>query len=136
VETAEEMLVSELPEVSERFDKLFQAFNNRYFDSKLPKYRVEVRYAVRTDRSSIDWRGQAIRIPVSSEPLMVARLLAGMARIATRGTNPTTYQKELFRLHEAGAPLWVPKALKALPADQFIEEFTRVSDGGQKAATQ
>jgi hypothetical protein len=136
VEAAEEMLDSELPRLSREFTELFQAFNDRYFGGKLPKYRVEVRYTVRADRSSIDWRGQAIRIPVSSEPLMVARLLAGMARIATRRSNPTIYQKELFRLQEAGAPLWVPKALQALPAHQFIDEFTRVVNGVQKAATQ
>jgi hypothetical protein len=111
------MLVSELPELSQRYQHLFAEFNARYFGSTLPNYRVLVVYfidwvalgytpAAHPSSGFIDRRGRIIKIRVGSgECFMTSVLVHEMAHAATNGWHGPRWTNEILRLYRAGAPV-------------------------------
>jgi hypothetical protein len=110
---------------SATFTRLFETFNRRYFEGKLPPHEVVVRLAISYYGRTV-WRaGRSIELLAGSEPRMVARLLDEMAYIAANdGYDSKSFRAEIERLSLAGAPLDVPDGMDALTADQFIALMT------------
>ena len=141
-EVAREMLRycgGELPALSKKLTGLYELFNERYFDGELPPYTVDVCYVINGFETSQLWRNvHKIRIRLCSEPRMVSRLLDEMARVATTDEYGECWNREMSRLHKAGAPLVVYEKMKYLSAEEFIAVATAPPriPLGKKAATQ
>jgi hypothetical protein len=84
---------------------LFHDFNQRYFDGKLPRYRVEVVEQLGVlVAGQIEKKQRCILLLASAlEPL--ATLLHEMAHAATNKFHGTQWQAEMRRLAKAGAPV-------------------------------
>jgi hypothetical protein len=107
--------------LSKKFTELFQLFNGRYFDGKLPAYTVLVRNAINGFATALICREpRIISILASSEARMVGRLLREMGRAATTDEYEDSWNTEMNRLHFAGAPLTVYDDMQGLSADAFI----------------
>jgi len=109
---ANEILESELPEMSIRFQKKFDEFNSEYFSMRLPAYTIKVLYDVGDFHPPVESDGiidrhrKLIRLRVSeSESLMVATLLHEMAHAATNGYHEIKWMSEMARLRDLGAPI-------------------------------
>jgi hypothetical protein len=110
-----------VPELSRKFTELYHFFNNRYFDGQLPTYAVAVYYSLSYfETSEVDRKNRVINILVSSEPVMVFRLLAEMARVATTDSYSQEWKAEVRRLSDAGAPLLLDHTMIGLSAEEFI----------------
>jgi hypothetical protein len=120
---------SDLPELSNKFKELHQRFNKYYFESLGDDREVEVRYAITRPIlpdgpiDEVIWADEPIRILAASESLMVTKLLHKMARISA-SFQCVQYEKEVVRLYNAGAPVYVPYLLKDLPAEKFVDSYS------------
>jgi SprT-like family len=88
--------------------KLFQEFNTKYFQGRLPAYSIRVR------RSMTSWgetgrclkRSRIIEIQAGQSDEDAANtLLHEMAHAKTGAAHGMMWKKEMIRLREAGAPL-------------------------------
>ena len=129
VEVAQLMMwqAEELPALSKKFSELFQLFNERYYGGDLPSYKVLVCYTVNYfETSELHRESRVIRILASSEPVMVARLLGEMARVATTDEYGEKWNDEANRLAGAGAPIDVRRSMLWLTAEEFIKKASFV----------
>jgi hypothetical protein len=128
--------------LSNKLTTAFHDFNRRYFDDKLPAYKVQVGYVIYSLRSLIGREQREIDMPAAPEALMVAALLGNMAAIATDSTcihdmsanrieawapEAKCYEcwnEEMNRLDRAGAPLYVSEETRDLTVEQFIAAST------------
>ena len=110
---------SEIPEESQRFQELFQIFNLRYFEGRLPKHVVQVVIDVNywaneyffngygLDHFSsgyIDEANKRIFLRHGDLPLE-GLLLHEMAHAATTGEHDDEWYTEMRRLSALGAPV-------------------------------
>jgi hypothetical protein len=95
---------------AERLQELFSDFNNRYFDGKLQRYRIQVvrRVSERNPnlRGKLYRKRRLIRIGMSGEETMITTLCHEMAHAANRtdGHGPKFLQI-MKELKSAGAPI-------------------------------
>jgi len=123
-----------LPVLSQRFTELFRVFNERYFNGELPCCKVYVRQSVNHfETGSISREHQCLEILVASEAVMVMRLLAEMARMASSGDYGERWEAEMARLGRAGAPVHLYKNtidyghVHEITAEEFIATATSVA---------
>lgn len=125
-----------VPYLSFKLTACFGEFNKKYFDGKLP-YKVHVLNQMDSHfRTAEIWREACvIQILAASEAIMVMRLLAEMARIASCDDGyGEAWEVEMARLDRAGAPVvmyanTLPPEVNAreLIAEDFIKLATRPS---------
>jgi hypothetical protein len=122
----EEIDEAEIPEQSAVYQRMFHAFNDQYFEGRLPDYRILVVYSVYywevfhcgysqpllsavSSWGFIDFRGKQIFmrfLPHSSSGwTMPGILLHEMAHAATDGEHGEDWQSEMSRLKRLGAPV-------------------------------
>jgi hypothetical protein len=130
VAMCKEIQKSEIPEQSERFQRMFQDFNVRYFDGQLLGYLIMVVYDVNywaneyvVDRclefySSYTDRKRKVIYLRTSEFLM-EQLLHEMAHAATTGHQDAGWDAEIRRLAEMGAPVWSEHLKSRLSTDDL-----------------
>ena len=88
--------------------KLFHEFNERYFEGRLPDYRIRVvPYINRLGKSGhTDQKRKLIRILIGlSDEDAKSTLLHEMAHAATNEDHATAWKKEMIRLRKQEAPL-------------------------------
>jgi hypothetical protein len=115
----EKIQTSEIPEESQRFQELFEIFNLRYFEGRLPKHVVQVVIDVNywaneyffngnclDDFSSgyIDEANKRIYLRKGDQPLE-GLLLHEMGHAATTGEHDDEWYTEMRRLSALGAPV-------------------------------
>jgi len=107
----EEISEQEIPTLSRAYSALYDRFNEKYFDGKLPRYRVRVFYNIGLDHegnvlnTTIDSSEKLIRLRITKwETRMVTWLLRVMVRVAVNFDH-SKEQIERDRLGEFGAPV-------------------------------
>jgi len=114
-----------IEEASEKFTKLFGTFNKRYFDGKLPAYKVIVRLVHRYGVPTIWPAGRSITLLAGLEAFMVTELLDKMAKIAANDFSDSS-AAEIDRLCKLGAPIQVFRGGEWLSAEEFIAAISEL----------
>ncbi len=93
--------------LNQKYQTLFQEFNQGYFQGALPRYRSEVvdRITWRNESGRTYRRRRLIRLLESEEKTMVFTLLHEMAHAATNDHHAARFQEEMKRLNSFRAPL-------------------------------
>jgi hypothetical protein len=115
------------PELSEKFTKLWHEFNRLYFSGNrsMHNFSVEIINEIASDRRFKSGTRSVIEIPVSSEAVMVDRLLGEMVKFVADNATYEAEKNESNRLFFEGAPvLWKPD-MRHFPAEEFIAYATR-----------
>ena len=109
---AKGFLSVEFVELSEILSVLYEEFNCRFFEGRLPRYRVKVMHNIPVPRSrdtspesaQVSMERQEIAIQYNGWPNhMLGRLVGFMAYIRIGG-EPAALEHELDRLRRVGAP--------------------------------
>jgi hypothetical protein len=109
----------EVPEESQRLQELFDFYNARYFDGRLPLYAVHVVYDVNFWADEYFFNGLFLEEPSAGyhdaqhrriflrhgEASMEGNLLHEMAHAATNGHHDDPWLGEMRRLEAIGAPI-------------------------------
>jgi hypothetical protein len=123
---------AEIPEESERFQELFQTFNDRYFGGRLPPYKIHVVYDVDFWANEYFFNGWYIEEPsfgyhdLENRRIFVGRtassmegaLLHEMGHAATTGDHDDAWSAEMRRLQALGAPVIPCDVDPDVPADE------------------
>ena len=127
-----------------KHELLFDEFNQTYFASKLPKYRVEEvedLWAVTWSRGHLNRKQKLIRLQVDTKRRMTEALLHEMVHAASNDYHGALWQQEMNRLHTAGAPVELePEFNEPSPAAQdprlkAVDDFLKRQKSKKKRPT-
>jgi hypothetical protein len=99
------------PTLSTHYQVLFEEFNSRYFNGRLPSYRVKVvtRLNWLNGQGEIKRRARLIVLHNNATHAdeMIGTLLHEMAHAATNDHHAYKWKEEMARLHRLGAPIYL-----------------------------
>jgi hypothetical protein len=107
---------SEIPRLSQYFDRLYRKFNDEYFAGRLPEYRVRVVFDLHAFANEPMYKGsvssglirfqeRCIYLRYSQTLSLEGTLIHEMAHAATDGDHDNEWLTEMRRLKSAGAPV-------------------------------
>jgi hypothetical protein len=115
-------------EVNKKYQALFHEFNQRYFDSNLPHYRVRVvDYITKVgEKGRINRKSRLIRLAAGSEESeTIATLVHEMAHAATNDRHASRFMAEMHRLLSSGAPITYERHIKGYEHTFTPKRLTR-----------
>ena len=124
-----------------KHELLFDEFNQAYFASKLPKYRVqevEDLWAVTWSRGHLNRKQRLIRLQVDSKRRMIGALLHEMVHAASNDYHGPRWRQVMNRLHMQGAPVeWEAEVAEPSPQEQdprlkAVDDFLRKQKSKEK----
>ncbi len=124
-----------------KHELLFDEFNQAYFESKLPKYRVEEvedLWAVTWSRGHLNRKQKLIRLQVDSKKRMIGALLHEMVHAASNDFHGPRWRKVMDRIYNQGAPVdWEAEITESSPALQdprlkAVEDFVKKQKSRKK----
>lgn len=117
-----------IPGLSKKFTDLVEKFDKRYFGGWLfSDARVDVVCQIASDNRSFKFStgDSVIEIPLSSEAIMVERLLEEMVlAVSPEGGNECEFDVS-NQVYLEGAPMGVEPNMRHLSAEEFIAAATR-----------
>lgn len=119
-------------ELNSKYRDMFNEFNQKYFNGKLPRYQIRVveRISWVPCGGQCDNRKRVILITRNEESSMVGVLLHEMIHAAVGGFHGERFCREWDRLQESGAPvrLGESEAYRALPKRLTRQFVSNVAD--------
>jgi hypothetical protein len=116
--------------LSKKFTDLLRKFASRYFGELgelFSCFKVKARYRIDRQAATNMCRGDRddmiLELPVSSEAVMVERLMEEMLRNSVGRSCWDVYMDESNRLYEENAPMAVHPETRFLSADAFIATY-------------
>jgi hypothetical protein len=118
-----------VPGLSKKFTDLVEKFDKRYFGGWLfSDTRVDVVCHVASDNRNFNFSpgDSVIQIPLSSEAIMVERLLEEMVYVVSpEGDDECDFDGVSNQVYLEGAPVRVDPSMRHLSAEEFIAAATR-----------